>query len=38
VNKPTKNAKETALNQSMMEKVKGMKDWQILQKSFERLK
>jgi len=38
VNKPTKNTKEIAINTSAMEKVKGMKDWQILQKSFERLK
>src|SRR6266702_2025439 len=38
VNKPTKNTKEIAINTSAMEKVKGMKDWQILQKSFDRLK
>ena len=38
VNKPTKNAKETSLNASAMEKVKGFKDWQILQKTFDRLK
>ena len=38
VNKPTKNTKETEINKSMMEKVKGMKDWQILQKNFDRMK
>jgi 2-oxoglutarate ferredoxin oxidoreductase subunit beta len=38
VNKPTKNAKEAQLNAGAMEKVKGLKDWQILQKSFDRLK
>jgi 2-oxoglutarate ferredoxin oxidoreductase subunit beta len=38
VNKPTKNAKEIAMNTAAMEKVKGQKDWQILQKAFERLK
>jgi 2-oxoglutarate/2-oxoacid ferredoxin oxidoreductase subunit beta len=36
--KATKNAKEAGINQSMREKVKGLADWQILQKSFERLK
>jgi len=38
VNKPTKNTKEIAINSSAMEKVKGLKDWQILQKTFDRLK
>ena len=38
VSKPTKNAKEAGLNNSFREKVKGLKDWQILQKSFDRLK
>jgi 2-oxoglutarate ferredoxin oxidoreductase subunit beta len=38
VTKPTKNAKEAGISSAMMEKVKGLKDWQILQKSFERLK
>jgi 2-oxoglutarate ferredoxin oxidoreductase subunit beta len=38
VNKPTKNTKETAINTNAMEKVKGLKDWQILQKNFDRLK
>jgi 2-oxoglutarate ferredoxin oxidoreductase subunit beta len=38
VNKPTKNAKEIGINKSAMEKVKGLKDWEILQKSFDRLK
>ena len=38
VNKATKNAKEAGLNAGAMERVKGMKDWQILQKSFDRSK
>jgi 2-oxoglutarate ferredoxin oxidoreductase subunit beta len=38
VNKPTKNAREAEINRGMMEKVKGLKDWQILQKSFDRMK
>ena len=38
INKPTKNAKEAEINRGMMEKVKGLKDWQILQKTFDRLK
>ncbi len=38
VNKPTKNTKEAEINKSMQEKVKGMKDWQILQKNFDRMK
>jgi 2-oxoglutarate ferredoxin oxidoreductase subunit beta len=37
INKPTKNAKEAEINRGMMEKVKGLKDWQILQKNFDRL-
>jgi len=37
-NKPTKNAKEADINKAMMEKVKGLKPWQILQKNFDRLK
>jgi 2-oxoglutarate ferredoxin oxidoreductase subunit beta len=37
-NKPTKNAKEITINNGAMEKVKGLKDWQILQKTFDRLK
>ena len=36
--KPTKNAKEAEINRGMMEKVKGLKDWQILQKNFDRLR
>jgi 2-oxoglutarate ferredoxin oxidoreductase subunit beta len=35
VNKPTKNAKETEINRGLMGKVKGLKDWQILQKTFD---
>ena len=38
VNKPTKNAKEAEINKSYMDKVKGLKDWQILQKNFDRMK
>jgi len=38
VNKPTKNTKEAEINQTMMEKFKGLKDWQILQKNFDRMK
>jgi 2-oxoglutarate ferredoxin oxidoreductase subunit beta len=38
VNKPTKNAKEAEINKSFqMEKVTGLKDWQILQKNFDRM-
>ena len=38
VSKPTKNAKEAALNAAAVEKSKGLKDWQILQKTFDRMK
>jgi len=38
VNKPTKNAREAEINKSFQDKVKGMKDWQILQKNFDRMK
>jgi len=38
VSKPTKNAKEAALNAAAVEKFKGLKDWQILQKTFDRMK
>jgi 2-oxoglutarate ferredoxin oxidoreductase subunit beta len=37
-NKATKNAKEAEIQRSLMEKVKGLKDWQILQKNFDRMK
>jgi len=37
-NKPTKNAKEADINKAAMEKFKGLKDWQILQKNFDRMK
>ncbi|HWY31655.1 MAG TPA: thiamine pyrophosphate-dependent enzyme, partial [Candidatus Acidoferrum sp.] len=37
-NKPTKNAKEAEINKSFQSKVTGLKDWQILQKNFEKLK
>lgn len=36
--KPTKNAKEAEIIRANQEKVKGLKDWQILQKTFDRLK
>ena len=32
------DAKEIALNKAAMEKVNGLKDWQILQKIFDRMK
>jgi 2-oxoglutarate/2-oxoacid ferredoxin oxidoreductase subunit beta len=38
IDKPTKNAKEADINRAAMDKVKGLKDWQILQKSFDKLK
>jgi 2-oxoglutarate ferredoxin oxidoreductase subunit beta len=37
-NRPTKNALEAKINASNMEKVKDLKDHQILQKTFDRLK
>jgi len=37
-NKPTKNAKEAEINKSFQSKVTGLKDWQILQKNFDKLK
>ena len=36
--RPTKNANEAKINAGAMEKVKGLKDWQILKKSFEKMK
>lgn len=38
VNRPTKNANEAAIQSAMKEKVKGLQDWQILQKTFDRMK
>jgi 2-oxoglutarate ferredoxin oxidoreductase subunit beta len=38
VNKPTKNSKEAGIAAAAGEKVKGLKDWQILQKTFDRMK
>ena len=38
VNKPTKNVKEAEIVQSLQSKVTGLKDWQILQKNFDRMK
>jgi 2-oxoglutarate ferredoxin oxidoreductase subunit beta len=36
--KPTKNTKEAAINKVAMEKFKGQKDWQILQKYFDQMR
>jgi 2-oxoglutarate ferredoxin oxidoreductase subunit beta len=36
--RPTKNAKEAALNAAAQEKLKGLADWQILEKTFNRMK
>jgi len=36
--KATKNAKEAALQQQATAKFKGLKDWQILQKTFDAMK
>jgi 2-oxoglutarate ferredoxin oxidoreductase subunit beta len=36
--KPTKNAKEMEINRAVAEKVKGLKDWQILKQNFDRSK
>jgi 2-oxoglutarate ferredoxin oxidoreductase subunit beta len=38
VARPTKNAKEAEINANFQSKFTGLKDWQILQKSFDRLK
>lgn len=38
VQRPTKNAKEAGIQQTAMEKFKGLKDWEILQKTFNRMK
>src|SRR5512135_2717633 len=38
VTKPTKNAKEAGVQATAREKVKGLADWQILQKTFDRMK
>jgi len=38
VNRPTKNALEAKINADAREKVKSLKDWQILQKNFDRMK
>jgi 2-oxoglutarate ferredoxin oxidoreductase subunit beta len=38
INKPTKNAKEQEVNKSFQGKFVGQKDWQILQKSFAKMK
>ena len=37
-NRPTKNTLEAKINTTMQEKFKGLKDWEILQKSFNQLK
>jgi 2-oxoglutarate/2-oxoacid ferredoxin oxidoreductase subunit beta len=36
--KPTKNAKEADINKNAQSKLAGLKDWQILQKTFDRMK
>ena len=36
--RPTKNALEAKINQEAMAKTGGLKDWQLLQKSFDRMK
>jgi 2-oxoglutarate ferredoxin oxidoreductase subunit beta len=38
VNRPTKNAEEARLNAAAQAKVAGLADWQILQKTFDRMK
>ena len=38
VNRPTKNALETKIIADHRAKVSGLKDWQILQKNFDRMK
>ena len=38
VNKPTKNLNEANITTSLQEKVKGLEPWQILQKTFDRMK
>ena len=38
VKKPTKNAKEAEITASIQSKFTGQKDWQILQKTFDRMK
>src|SRR3954471_13705460 len=38
LNRPTKNANEAKINAAMQEKFKGMKDWEILKKNFDRMK
>jgi 2-oxoglutarate ferredoxin oxidoreductase subunit beta len=37
-NRPTKNALEAKINTNLQEKVKGLKDWEILQKTFNQMK
>jgi hypothetical protein len=36
--RPTKNANEAQIHAAAMQKVKGLKDWEILQQSFKRMK
>ena len=38
VNRPTKNKLEADINSKAQEKIKGLKDWQILQQNFDRMK
>jgi len=38
VNRPTKNAREAEISRAQREKLKGLEDWEILQKTFDRMK
>ena len=38
VSRPTKNTKEAGISRSLREKLKGLKDWEILQKTFDKTK
>jgi 2-oxoglutarate ferredoxin oxidoreductase subunit beta len=38
INKPTKNTRETGIQRAAADKFKGLKDWEILQKTFDRMR
>jgi len=38
VKRPTKNAKEAEVSRTVREKLKGLQDWEILQKTFDKMK
>ncbi len=38
VDQPSKNDKEYELNAKMQKKVEGLKDWEILQQNFDKMK